>query len=219
MYRSSCVRLCSPSAGVNTSRIRLLLAPLTTGVTGSVMDKYGLAEHLRANTAPRPAPLDVNATFRPVPGAFACDWDGLRGYDTQIIDDYFIALLAGFDVESITAERPGNGDDERGTIVLKHSRRFLGWAPTDSVIDVAFDARCTMVDDKLEHVHFASAVVDSLTQAGCPPEITECIRRPEAMAMFVALRRSRVRPEFITHRALSSATKKQEAWSSALGIL
>jgi hypothetical protein len=213
MLRASQLRRCA-------ALHRRLFAPFNQGVVGYDVAKYDLATTLPAVTAPPPPPATSSAKataasfFEDNGTGFTCDWQGQCGHSTKIIEDYFIAVLAGFDITAM-------GD---GVMQLKHSRKFVGWAATDATIDVhytiAIEPTTTSDGERVvRKVVFAAALSDALVGAGCEEPVARCVDSPEAMRMLVALRRARVKPGVVSHRALLSASKKQESWASALGVL
>lgn len=188
------------------------------------MKPYGFKEHLERICLP-PAPADVleaavSADLSSVPTDapyFACNWDQMIGLSPGVVEGYFLVLTAGFDVLEVE-ERTEAG----GILHVKHARRFLGWAPTDQLIDIpfTFEAFESPRDPtKIAKVFYQSDTVARLTEAGCPQEVTSCLANIDSVNMFVGLRRALVRPDLITHRALNSANKKVEKWQSALGVL
>lgn len=158
---------------------------------------------------------------------FSCLWNGRQG-GRAVAEDFFHVLLAGFDVAAVTLEKENNADDARfvGALKIRHARTFLGWRPSsDCVLAVPFTTSLTAVTGaggaRLARVEFSCvpALPSALLRAGCPPSVAALVTDDAALAMFGALRRARVKPEIITANALMSASRKQPAWSSALGIM
>ncbi len=131
-----------------------------------------------------------------------------------------------------------------GVLQLKHARTFVSWAPTDSLIPLPFSMtlglkrRPALPGDAGEalpnagvppptvtsefgvtRVEFSADLVSTLLSAGCPQTIANCTQNKDAMTMLMTLRRAGVKPQAITYNALLSASRKQEKWASALGIL
>ncbi|KAG5492844.1 hypothetical protein JKF63_01424 [Porcisia hertigi] len=72
----------------------------------------------------------------------------------------------------------------------------------------------------LSHLVLRTPVMEILrTRTECPEVVQKCLESSDALRMFAMLRRAGVRPELITANTLLSASKQNEAWSSALGIL
>lgn len=197
--------------------LKLLLQPILSGTNGPVVEKLGLGSHLPTVTLPPPSSttgLRYNDAQDPSNNAFfGCFWDGAVGFDSSIIENYFVVLSSGFDIV--------RWDLEEQVFDIKHTRRFLGWQPDDKLLSVRFEATCLLDNaaSKVKYVNFQSQILPTLQEAKCPGEVLACLTRPESMKMLIALRRSKVRAEYITHTALTSATKKVDSWSSALGVL
>ena len=199
---------------------RQLFAPFNRGTVGYDVARYEFAAALQAVTVPPPPPATTaqaataRSFFADNGKDFAVEWQGECGHATKVIEDYFIAVLAGFDIASI-------GD---GVMSLRHTRKFVGWAATDAAIEVPYQlaiepARAADGGLRIRRVTFAAPPSDALVAAGCDEPVARCVDSPEAMRMLVALRRARVKPDVVSHRALLSASRKQESWASALGVL
>jgi hypothetical protein len=154
-----------------------------------------------------------------------------------LMEDYWIMVLTGFDVTKV--------DLAANQLELTHARPFVSWARTDKTLTLPFtcdidglttsstsaigaaDAAdtttgATNADDLgplATSLHFKADLGAALLKAGCPPEIAAMTTNPEAMKMLVVLRRANVKSQVVTYNALKSASRKQETWCSALGIL
>ncbi|CAC9546707.1 conserved hypothetical protein [Leishmania infantum JPCM5] len=73
---------------------------------------------------------------------------------------------------------------------------------------------------RLSHVVLRTPVMELLrTRPECPEAVQKCLESREALKIFATLRRAGVKPELITATTLLSASKRDPAWMSALGIL
>jgi hypothetical protein len=178
-------------------------APFKQNISGYDLQKYAL-----------------NQAFQQVGGpGFSCAWNGRVG-NQNVIEDYFTMLLSGFDIVDIQTHSCADNKRFDGAIKVAHVRSFLSWKPTQAEFTIPFQMKLeTGLDGRLSHVSFRANLKDQLVQAGCPREIAELTDNSDAMNMLVTLRRVRVKPEVITYNALLSASRKQEMWASALGML
>ncbi|KAL7702002.1 hypothetical protein NQL31_000297 [Lotmaria passim] len=77
-----------------------------------------------------------------------------------------------------------------------------------------------MGNGRLSHLVLRSPVLELLSSCvECPEEVRRCLLNKEALKMLATLRRAGVKPEMITAKTLLSASKQNEMWSQALGIL
>lgn len=204
-----------------------LWAPFTKDVNLSSYDlsKYGFPETLRT------------LIHEPV---FTCQVNGFVG-PAAVLEDFFHVLLCGFDVKDVRIgdihhqpPPPLNGSFvAQGSFKIAHSRPLLGWKPshitnaaTDMplTLDIPFHMRGEFCADhheaKLNHLTFKAPLTQCLRDCrDVPRNVVETLESTEALKMLVTLRRARVRPDIITDRALRSASRKQDTWCSALGML
>lgn len=181
--------------------------PFTMGILGHDITKYPFRKSLSALTAEE----------------FTCQVNGMVG-DSVLLEDLFIVLLTGFDIPKVSirsapeSEKPGVFE---GDIFVHHTRPFIGWKPTNTEFCLPYTLRLEGDEspDRLSHLCLKVPLKGALLGSDCPENVANCVETPEAMKMLVALRRIRVKPETISYGALMSASKKQDSWSSALGIL
>ncbi|KPA86516.1 hypothetical protein ABB37_00662 [Leptomonas pyrrhocoris] len=77
-----------------------------------------------------------------------------------------------------------------------------------------------MGSGRLSHLVLRSPVMELLSSCEeCPTPVRQCLQSKEALKMFATLRRAGVKPEIITSKTLLSASKQNEVWTAALGIL
>ena len=156
------------------------------------------------------------------PRNFSCLVNGVLGHSPTLIEDFFVVVLTGFDVEGVKVDKLS---EQRcmaeGRMTLQHQRTFLGWAATGQQIEVPYHLSMEgcVNGARASHITLRTGFVPALEQAGCPSNVIDCMAKPEATKMLVALRRAKVRPELISVRALQSATKQQDKWRSALDLL
>ncbi|GET92943.1 hypothetical protein, conserved [Leishmania tarentolae] len=73
---------------------------------------------------------------------------------------------------------------------------------------------------RLSHMVLRTPVMGLLRSLPeCPEAVQKCLESRDALKVFATLRRAGVRPELITAETLLSASKRDPAWMSALGIL
>ncbi|RHW70342.1 hypothetical protein DPX39_090061000 [Trypanosoma brucei equiperdum] len=95
-------------------------SPFCKGVKGPDLHTYGFGETFSG--------------MRTHDSDFTCQVNGQVG-GAKLVEDFFITLLCGFDFEHVKVERhlttSGAADpcQFQGTIVLAHTRSFLGWCP------------------------------------------------------------------------------------------
>ena len=180
--------------------------PFTLGITGHDITKYPFRKSLSALTAEE----------------FTCQVNGVVG-ESKLLEDLFIILLTGFDIPkvSLRASNEGKAGVFEGDIFVHHTRPFIGWKPTNTEFCLPFALRLEgdETPDRLSHLCLKVPLKQSLITSDCPTNVADCVENPDAMKMMVALRRIRVKPETISYAALMSASKKQDTWGSALGIL
>jgi hypothetical protein len=143
----------------------------------------------------------------------------------EVAEDFFVMLLSGFDVVAVDTHSLVQINDHtacgHGHLCLKHTRSFVSWAPSDKEFNVPFSSSLEACADsgRLTSVAMDTNLVSSLLAAGCPADSAACVANTESMKMLVALRRVKVKSSIISLNALISASKKQETWASALGIM
>ena len=141
-----------------------------------------------------------------------------------------IVVLTGFDIEGVRlqcVDSVGVSESQQverstGALSLVHKRAFISWAPTDNKFTLPFSMEVTPQAahrDRIGRIVFSADLEKALLVGGCPETIAKITTREEAMNMLVTLRRAHVKPAVVTYNALLSASRKQETWSSALGIL
>lgn len=200
-------------------------APFASGdVSGYDLTKYKFSEGLRS------------LVHEPV---FTCQVNGYVG-NMATLEDFFVVLLCGFDIQRVRivdAQQCGSPMEApyvaSGTFQAIHTRSLLGWKPANHsdinvaplTVEVPFHMRGEFCVDqhepKLNHLTFKAPLIQMLREkhhADVPANILDTLENADAVKMLVTLRRARVKPEIITDRALRSASKKQDTWSSALGL-
>lgn len=187
-----------------------MLAPFKSNVTGADISKYSFHEALRNIAHPEVFTSQVNGVVGGLP----------------LVEDFFVVLLCGFDIVDIDVKTLSIEPAEAsGTLRIAHRRTFLGWRPPsegESIMDVPLYMRGEAFPcngEKLSHLTMRCPFAEALRERRCPEGVSSCLTNPDALKMLVTLRRARVKPEIISERALLSASRKQERWCSALGML
>lgn len=207
MFRASVRRMC---VGHESHRqlADAFWRPFSLGITGHDITKYPFRKSLSALTAEE----------------FTCQVNGSVG-DSVLLEDLFIVLLTGFDIPKVSIRCASTPNEKSGVfegdIFVHHTRPFIGWKPTNTEFCFPYTLRMEGDEspDRLSHLCLKVPLKTVLLASDCPDYVAKCVESAEAMKMMVALRRIRVKPETISHGALMSASKKQDTWSSALGIL
>jgi len=190
-------------------------APFSQGVTGHDVTKYKISAAIQEIVPTREE-------------GFSCTVNGVSGNLPLHIEDFFVALTTGFDLSPVAYTQSPQStmctEISCGELHLCHARSFLGWKPTHQhvVIQVPFELQLIKNEESdamASRVVLSANVGPPLRSAGCPEDVLCCLTSVDALRMLVALRRAKVKPEYISHRALMSATKKEESWCSALHLL
>ncbi|TPP47908.1 hypothetical protein CGC20_14610 [Leishmania donovani] len=210
--------------------VERLWHPFTQGYRGADLNIYRFRENLAGLCCPG--------------NIFTCQVNGLLG-GTRVLEDFFATLLSGFDIVHASVEgsrgkplsNPADICNYTGYYVLAHTRPFLGWQPSPtslrstgptsalpgttirSSVQYEFNG-ATPETARLSHVVLRTPVMELLrTRPECPEAVQKCLESREALKIFATLRRAGVKPELITATTLLSASKRDPAWMSALGIL
>jgi hypothetical protein len=204
------MRRCACRMSLQRLRCSALVQPFAQGKTGHDIESYGFAAAA--------SPLFSN------PHTVGVSVNGFEGLGVKFVEDFFVVVTSGFDIVAVTEELPYVDDVEerlKGTFALRHVRPFLGWKSTGMDLCAPFSLCLKLCNGDVERMNLACDLAGSLrvSGAGCPHEVLKCLEQPAAMHMLVALRRAKVKPDFISHRALLSGTKKEETWCNALGLL
>lgn len=224
-----------PFLGVRPPTVSNGPAPTTSEAPGEIAVLHAdwahlrLQEHFVGKLLPR---CDVDwglpvAPMQSTPAAAA-----------KVIEDWFIVLMSGFDISSIG----------RTHLTIRHTRNFMGWRPTGEEITLPYqllivaetsdgaggrllfnNAEPDAPDDstptthlQMRSIRFRADVAAPLSLLPTSPQLQgtlTCLKTPSALQMFVALRRAKVKPDFINSSALLSATTKAPRWASALGMM
>lgn len=180
---------------------------------------YYVLEHTRPflGWAPTPTSLRLPAAYARVPDTTAdagTHDDGENG-----------AAAAAFRNEEDEAAEHfiPTADAQREVATVKFApSNFLASSQHPSTLVVPFSTYVegVMGNGRLSHLVLRSPVLELLSSCvECPEEVRRCLHSKEAMKMFTTLRRAGVKSEIITAKTLLSASKQNEVWSSALGIL
>ena len=193
-----------------SQRARDLLLPFNQGKVGYDITAYDFGS--------------AAAALVPDPMLVASSVNGFEGVGVKHVEDFFVVVTSGFDISGVAETLTRDDEFEErstGLFTLHHTRSFIGWKATNLQLLLPFTLTLKLDHDcRVSRISLQCDLAGAIRgDPGCPPEVLRCVESPSALHMLVALRRAKVKPNFISYRALLSGTKKEESWCSALGML
>jgi hypothetical protein len=167
---------------------------------------YYVLEHTRPFLGWTPTPTSLR-----LPASFTCG-SAMRSDEAAYGDE------AGEVAQHITCTT--TVQPEKVTVPVPPPRVTSPQTGSTLVVPFSTYVEGVVNSGRLSHLALRTPALELLSNcAECPAEVRQCLRDKEALKMFTTLRRAGVKPGIITARTLLSASKQNEAWTAALGIL